>query len=231
MADRNKINPVYKIQAAKAIIAGKATPDSEAKRLNVNAGTVREWERHYRREGAIAFLTTRKEKAYPRELKLAAIHDYQNGEGTMLEIAEKYNIRTRTEIIYWVKQYNTYGDVSGEKLKAGNTMSNTEKTKAQERRIMIALECIANGKNYSATAKEFGCSYQQVRNWVKRYEEMGEAGLEDRRGKRLGSMPGRTKEERLQYKLAELERENKKLKVENAVLKKLKELEMRDRYL
>ena len=52
------------------------------------------------------------------------------------------------------------------------------------------------------------CSYQQVRNWVKRYEKMGQAGLEDRRGRRIASLPSRTPEEELRDKIAELERRN-----------------------
>lgn len=39
------------------------------------------------------------------------------------------------------------------------------------------MECLANDKNYGAMALKYQCSYQQVRNWVKRYEEMGSKGL------------------------------------------------------
>ena len=46
----------------------------------------------------------------------------------------------------------------------------------------------ANDKNYGAMALKYQCSYQQVRNWVKRYEKMGSKGLEDRRGRRVGSL-------------------------------------------
>ncbi len=56
----------------------------------------------------------------------------------------------------------------------------------------IVMECLANDKNYGAMALKYQCSYQQVRNWVKRYEEMGSKGLEDRRGRRVGSLPSRT---------------------------------------
>ena len=41
----------------------------------------------------------------------------------------------------------------------------------------------------------YDCSYQQVRNWVIRYEKMGQAGLEDRRGRRIASLPSRTPED------------------------------------
>lgn len=99
-----------------------------------------------------------------------------------------------------------------------------------EERLKIVQECIANNKNYGAAALKYECSYQQVRNWVLRYEKMGVAGLEDRRGRRAGSMPSRTPEEELRDKIAELERKNKELQMENDVLKKVRELEMKDRY-
>lgn len=79
-------------------------------------------------------------------------------------------------------------------------------------------------------ALRYQCSYQQVHNWVKHYEEMGTAGLEDRRGREAGSMPNRTPEEELRDKISELNRRNKEFQMENDLLKKVRELEMRDRY-
>jgi transposase-like protein len=79
-------------------------------------------------------------------------------------------------------------------------------------------------------AIKYNCSYQQVRNWVIKYEEMGWAGLEDRRGFRAGTQPSRTLEEELRDKITELERKNKDLQMENDLLKKVKELERRNRY-
>ena len=67
---------------------------------------------------------------------------------------------------------------------------------------------------------KYDCSYQQVRNWVIRYEKMGQAGLEDRRGRRIASLPSRTPEEELRDKIAELERRNLDLQMENDLLKK-----------
>jgi transposase-like protein len=101
----------------------------------------------------------------------------------------------------------------------------------QEERLAIVQECLANDRNYGAMALKHNCSYQQVRNWVKRYEEMGAAGLEDRRGRRTGSRPARTPEEELRDRIAELERRNRDLQMENDLLKKVRELEMKDRYL
>ena len=90
---------------------------------------------------------------------------------------------------------------------------------------------LANDKNYGAMALKYNCSYQQVRSWVMRYEKMGSAGLEDRRGKRAGTQPARTPEEEQRDRIAELERKIRDLQMENDLLKKVRELEMKDRYL
>ena len=105
------------------------------------------------------------------------------------------------------------------------------KSTTLDERLKIVMECLANDKNYGAMALKYQCSYQQVRNWVKRYEEMGSKGLEDRRGRRVGSLPSRTPEEELRDRIVELERKNLDLQMENDLLKKVREVERRDRYL
>ena len=107
-------------------------------------------------------------------------------------------------------------------------MTKSRKT-TQEERLEIVRECIAGGNNYGAMALKYKVSYQQVYTWVKKYREMGEAGLEDRRGYRAGTLPSRTQEEELRDRIAQLEREKFDLEMENALLKKVKELERRRR--
>ncbi|SEH35158.1 helix-turn-helix domain-containing protein [Selenomonas sp. KH1T6] len=62
----------------------------------------------------------------------------------------------------------------------------------QEERLQIVMDTLASGKNYGETAKKYNVSYQQVRNWTLRYVKMGEAGLQDRRGKRKKDQVPRT---------------------------------------
>ncbi|MPN35351.1 hypothetical protein SDC9_182849 [bioreactor metagenome] len=98
-----------------------------------------------------------------------------------------------------------------------------------EERIEIVRECIAGGDDYGGIALKYKVSYQQIYTWTKKYREMGEAGLEDRRGHRVGTLPSRTPEEELRDRIAQLEREKYDLEMENALLKKVKELERRRR--
>ena len=109
-------------------------------------------------------------------------------------------------------------------------MKKARKTTPQER-LMIVKDCLDHDRNFGAMAIKYNCSYQQVRNWVDKYEKMGSAGLEDRRGKRAGSQPSRTPEEELRDRIAELERKNRDLQMENDLLKKVRELERGNRFL
>ena len=102
------------------------------------------------------------------------------------------------------------------------------KSTTLDERLKIVMECLANDKNYGAMALKYQCSYQQVRNWVKRYEEMGSKGLEDRRGQLKREQTPRTELEKAQIEIENLKRELYLAEVENRVLKKLQEVERRD---
>lgn len=100
----------------------------------------------------------------------------------------------------------------------------------QEERIQIAQECIASGKNYGELALKYQVSYQQVRSWTLRYEELGEAGLEDRRGKRKKDQEPRTELEKAQIEIEQLKHKLYLAEMERDLLKKLDEVVGRDAY-
>ena len=58
-----------------------------------------------------------------------------------------------------------------------------KKTTKEERQEIVQY-CLEHGKDYKETAARYEISYSQIYQWVRHYEENGEAGLEDRRGKR-----------------------------------------------
>lgn len=97
-----------------------------------------------------------------------------------------------------------------------------------EKRIQIVRDCVANGKNYGEIALKYQVSYQQVRTWTLRFEQMGEAGLQDRRGRRKKDQTPRTELEQAQIKIEQLKHKLYLAEMENTLLKKLDEIERRD---
>lgn len=170
-------------------------------------------------------LSDDKNKNYPAEVKLAAVTEYLSGSLSKYSICAKYKISSMAMLDRWIKVYNEHGDFNNQKHSGGGSYMKKARKTTYEERILITKECIESGNNYGAIALKYNVSYQQVRTWTKRYSELGEAGLEDRRGKRIASHTPRTVEEELRIKLAQLEHENYMLKVERDLLKKIDELE------
>lgn len=104
-------------------------------------------------------------------------------------------------------------------------MTIRKKTTLEERK-QIVLYCLEHGKNYQETADTYKVSYQQVYHWVKKYLDGGEETLIDKRGKNKLE-EDLSLEEKFKLKVKQLEKENERLRAENAFLKKLEEIERR----
>ena len=233
MSKKNKIDPVRKAKLVEKYLRNEISV-SEAARIAGLSGNgsaaFQQWISIYQSEGPSGLLIQKHQKYYPPELKLAAVMDYLNGAGSLQAVAAHYGLRSKHPLQNWLKSYNTHGEIKSRSSGGGSYMRKARQTTSKER-LDIVQDCLAHNKNYGAMALKYNCSYQQVRNWVLRYEKMGSAGLEDRRGRRAGTQPARTPEEELRDKIAELERKNHDLQMENDLLKKVRELEMKDRYL
>ena len=98
----------------------------------------------------------------------------------------------------------------------------------QEERLQIVKDCLESGRNYGEMALKYNVSYQQVRTWTLRFEELGEAGLEDRRGKRKKDQTPRTELEAAQIEIEQLKHKLYLAEMEKHLLKKLDEIVRRD---
>lgn len=227
MSHRIKASPDEKVEAVRDILSGRKSLCKTAEEMNVKPTSVQSWISRYQAEGSLAFLPSDRNRIYPAELKQHAVEDYLAGKGSQQSIAEQYKLRSKRQLQNWIKVYNSGKDFK-HKMSGGSRMKARKTT--QKERIEIARACIESGENYGEIAIRYQVSYQQVYTWTKKYKELGEAGLEDRRGKRVINQEPRTEEEELRRRIAELEHEKYLLEVENTLLKKLDELERRDAY-
>lgn len=209
MSRKSKIDAIEKIKIVEQYLNGEISQKGAANVCGVNKRSVQDWIRIYKTEGADGLLASKTNKRYSKELKLQAVHAYLSGEGSLDEICVKFKIRQHFQLMSWIKVYNEGKELK--ELTGGSAMKKTRKTTLEER-LCIVKDCLEHNRNYGEMALKYNCSYQQVRNWVEWYEKMGNAGLEDRRGRRTGSQPSCTSEEELRDRIAELERKNRDLK-------------------
>lgn len=227
MSRRKTITPEEKIQIAQDCIEGRISQTEAARRRGIDRTSIRSWIIKYEAEGSLGLTQAEKNRVYSEEMKLQAVLEYLGGEGSLREICKKYKIRSKKQLMDWIKVYNSGRDFK--KMSGGSRMKSTRKT-TQEERVRIAKECIENGDNYGEIAIKYQVSYQNVYSWVKKYKELGEAGLEDRRGQRTAQQEPRTEEERLRIENAQLKHELYLARMERDLLKKLEEIERREAY-
>src|SRR5699024_2768821 len=194
---------------------------------NTHHKTVKIWQEKYNKYGVNSLKEPRKKKKYSKDLKLSAIKDYESGKYSLRDVTRKYEISDTKVLRQWIKKYNGHSKSNGAMKGWTKTMTKGRKTDWRER-INIVLDCLAKDKNYQEAADLYKVSYQQVYKWVQKYESKGVDGLKDGRG-RNKIEEELTPEEKTKFEIKRIEKENERLRAENAFLKKLKEIERRDR--
>lgn len=200
-------------------LSGDYSYTEVAKKFNTVDSTLRRWISSYKNNGVDGLKESHIWRKYPLELKLDAVNDYLSRKFSLLECCEKYNISSDSVLHSWISKYN-----GGKELKTtngGSTRMKAGRKTTSEERLEIALYAIEHGKNYSATAKKYNVSYQQVYNWVKKYLSKGESGLKDNRGKKIENRDKAelTDSEKTELELKQARDKIRRLEAENFMLK------------
>lgn len=227
MPHKQKLGMEEKIELVRACLSNRISLSEAARKGKVHIESVKVWINNYEADGIDAFIP-HKNHLYTPELKRQAVEDYLSGIGSQSEICRKYHIKKKSQLQSWIKVYNTHGDFNSVKFSGGGSYMKQGRETTFEERVQIVQECIACGKNYGEMALKYQVSYQQIRTWTLRFEAMGEAGLEDRRGRRKKDQSPRTELEQAQIEIEQLKHKLYLAEMENALLKKLDEVERRD---
>ena len=213
-----------KMAAVRRYLEGGESYAGIAKTIGVSATTIAYWCRHYESRGAEAFERNGNKK-YSLDLKKQAVEYYLSGKGSQKDTCKKFEIKSHSQLSRWIKRYNDHSLKASPGGKTKMVMIKGRKTTLQER-IDIVTDHIESGRSYAETAEKYQVSYQQIYQWVQKYNEQGVDGLVDRRG--------RTKPEEEMSEVEKLQAENRILKaklkrkeLENLFLKKLDEIERR----
>ena len=230
MSRKSKIAIEEKARITREYTAGNISRKEAARQGGVVPDVITDWARIYRREGVLGLEPEEKDRVYSLETKKQAVLEYLSGGYSQHGICEKYGIRSKSLLRRWIEMYNTHGGFNSVKFLRGGSHMRKSRSTTQAERIQIVRDCIASGKDYGGTALKYRVSYQQIRTWTLRFEELGEAGLEDRRGQRKKDQKPRTELEQAQIEIEQLKHKLYLSEMENTLLKKLDEVERRDAF-
>lgn len=222
----SKYSAEEKISAVKKYLSGVASQGRIAAELGIDLASFKKWLMKYESMGEEAFIRAGY-KHYSKELKENAVSDYLNGKGSQIDICKKYQIHSQRQLQCWIKKYNSHEELKASRTGGTAIMTDGRKTTFDER-VKIAAYCIAHDHNYNETAKAFNVSYQQARNYTVKYEKGGVDALQDRRGKKKNvATDSMTEIDKLRAELELEKAKRKQVEMENALLKKIQEIERR----
>lgn len=194
-------------------------------KYKISTSTFYQWRYKYEKHGMDGLKESKKCKKYSKEIKEQALQDYFSRKYSQLEISKKYGISDRSVFKLWINKYNGHREITSTPKGMRQSMTKGRTTSLNER-IEIVQYCIAHNNDYHKAAETYKVSYNQVYQWVRKYESGGENALQDTRGRKKLEAE-LTPEDRIRLEMKRLEAENEKLRAENAFLKKLEQLEGR----
>ncbi len=220
---KSKFSKEEKYRILKAYEKGEFTLREFLQRHQISERTLYMWREKYEQFGLDGLDKSSGWKQYSKEVKVAAVRDALSGDYSLIELTHKYEISSHSVLQGWIKLYNGHrvkANVKGEKP----VYDQRRKTTVEESEI--ASYCITHQRDYQRTAEVYKVSYQQVYQWVKKYENGGIEALYDKRGRTKPEIE-LTQEEKLKREMKKLEQENERLRAENLFLKKVEGIERR----
>ena len=212
-----------KLKIVEIILSSQDSIYHQAKILNINKNSIRRWITKYKTFGPEGLKTLNKNKFYSETLKTMAVKEYISGGISIAALCIKYKIHSNAQLSHWISLYN-----KGKVLKSGgpNAMKikGIRKKLNFEDRLEIVKHYLEISNNYAETAIKFQVSYQQVYLWVKKFNNGGVDALIDRRGKRK-FIEEMSEVDKLKLENKILKAKYRRIELENALLKKLNELE------
>lgn len=226
---RKKYSKKFKLQLLKEHSEKGISYWKLGRRYGIEASIIRRWGYVYDTFGEEGLDKHNSDLCnYSSEFKQKVVTEYLEGNISIQDLTYKHKILAPSTVRKWIKQYNNHEELTDSR-KAGTYLM-AKKIKARkttlEERLKIVEHCISTGNDYTASAKEFNCSYGQVYSWVNKYVEKGIDGLKDGRG-RNKSEDELSELEKLKAEIKILKAEKKRQRMEIDLLKKLEEIERR----
>lgn len=227
MSKRSPTALEEKLHTVQRCLEHKSNPHYEAKQLGVSKRTVADWIRKYSAEGLEGLKESNTWKPYTKEVKLAAVQDVLSGHYSLGEAIKKHCISDRSVLRKWISKYTKEIELKPTpKGKGLSPMKQGRKTTFEER-IEIVQYTIAMDLDYQKAMEKYGVSYQQVYEWVRKYQAGREQALQDNRGRKK-PVEQLNEQERLKLRIKELEARNEYLEMENDFAKKLAQIQRRN---
>ena len=221
MGRKAKYNNEIKIEICKRYLNGEGATFLANEYGVPHMETIIGWVRRYEILKEKSFITNERNNKYSAEFKQEVINQVLAGNESINTIRNKYNIPSNSILMNWVKKYNEGIEIKDYDPKGDVYTMKSRKTTFEER-LEIVNFVLANNNDYKSAADKYTVPYASVYQWVKKYNDYGEDGLKDNRGRPSSNEPKKelTLEEKQAIEIEKLKRELERERMVVEVLKK-----------
>lgn len=230
MGRKAKYSKEFKLEIVKRYLKGESAISLANEYGMAKRGDklIMKWINKYKTLGEKSFDSSSSNKAYSKELKQQVINDYLNGIDGLEGLANKYDISTHEIVRQWIIKYNKGIEIKDYDPK-GDVYTMKSRRTTLEERLEIVNYVLANNNDFKGAADKYSVPYTNVYNWVKKYNESGEDGLSDSRGRHSSKKPKHELSD-IEKKDIEIEKLKKELERSKMVIEVLKKnIEIQER--
>ncbi|WP_125685034.1 helix-turn-helix domain-containing protein [Levilactobacillus yonginensis] len=225
---RTRFTAMEKLDILTGLSQTKLNRSKYLEQYGIYDSTIRSWRELYKRDGLDGLKERHIWTRYSAKTKQQAVEAYLNGEGSLVEISNRFGLRSNTQLHDWIKKFQYNG--TNKSLTATPSRRQvrimSRKTTFEER-IEIVEYVTAGKHSYSQASEHFNVSYQQVRAWVLKSKDGGYTALKDGRG-RTKPVEEMTEVERLKLENRQLKAQLKEQEVMELFAKKFRELQNKE---
>lgn len=220
---KSKWSAEFRAKVSQEYLDGKGSTYYLADKYHIGRATIQKWVAAYKAHGIDAFICGLGNASYTGEFKTMCVEEVFSGCGSSVDIGAKYKVHPSV-LESWIRMYNANRELTDYCPKREVYMAEARRKTTIEERKEIVAYCIEHNRDYKGTAALYDVSYSQVYSWVKKYDDIGEEGLTDRRG-RHKTNDEVDELERLRRENLRLKRQLEEKDMVVELLKKVKEFE------
>ena len=230
MGRKAKYSKELKLEIIKRYLKGESASSlaNEYGMPKSMAEKIMQWARRFEAIGEGGFNYSKTNNSYSKELKKKVINEYLSGQHKTYELSYKYKISTPEIVRQWIIKYNKGIEIKDYDPKGDVYTMKSRKTTFEER-LEIVNYVLSHDNDYKGAADKYSVPYANVFNWVKKYNERGEDGLSDSRGRPSSNEPKHELTD-IEKKDIEIEKLKQELKRKDMVIEVLKKnIEIQER--
>lgn len=230
MSRTPKYTPETKVKVCELYLEGDLSMQEICSLYNIpynyksHKCTIYDWLYIYKHSGRSGFFHPKGNNSYSKEFKMQVVEESLVENDSLPNIAAKYKISSCETLRQWILKYNVNRELKDYNPKREVYMAEARRKTTLDGRREIVKYCVTHNRDYKSTASKYDVSYSQVYSWVRKYDDLGEESLVDKRGHH--KTDDEVDElERLRRENLRLKRKLQESEMANQLLKKVKEFE------